>query len=820
MILRILVALLLVGGLTAASGAAVAQEVGAEQRLPFQVVAPGISIADPFPFWGFDLNPAAIGLVQGVQGAFVAGNEIQGAGIAGALFKRVHLGFGIDHLEAVEGAAAWRTNLEIGVSLSKKLMVGFTWQHLFASDLMAGLDPLALGLLYRPFRWLSIGLAAYNMTEEAVDDQTDTLELREGAGLASFGAGLAVRPGTDRFTIGFDLVTNRGGDYWDPSAYLAVEIIEGLRVGANGWFAQLDDGWQWGVGGSLTLSTPLGDVFAGYKNSGGDNHDYVAAVRLTSVPESTVIAAGGKFVSMAMPGAGQEEKTGGLLSASPPTLLETRILMAQIANDPTVDGVIFSIAPLSMGWAQAQELAASVKLLRDKGKVVVAYIVSGGNKAYYIASHANHVVANPAMLLQIDGIFHTRYFLADLLKSIGVEVQSVRIGKYKTYPEQYTRNEPSPEHLEALNRMMDGFFSQLVQGIAAARKVEPAKVEKWIDTGVFTAPKAKAAGLVDHVATLNDVPGILAHFGIKNVQLTRSYPARPARDDRWGATPQIAVLLIEGSLVDGASWSIPLLGYKYCGGTDLRIALRQIEANPAISGLLLRINSGGGSALASELVHNAVKKLAKTKPVVVSIANSAASGGYYIAVASDTIYLMPGSVTGSIGIWFAKYLVTDLLDWLKIHRIHVQKGEHAGSFNYDRKLTEEELAMALERLQDLYDLFLTRVAENRNMTTEQVDSIGRGQVWNGEEAMKLKLVDHFGGSYEALQALKKKVGIKAGDPVELVYFPQKSLTKKLTKAILGIEEHTDLDMAEQETNIISFITYLTQTFHWAKNPWL
>jgi len=797
-----------------------AEERAARTKLPYSALFPGGSIADPFPFIGTDLNPAGIAMVAGLQGALYGGNQVQGGGVAGALFSRIHIGFGLDHLMPAEGVAGWRTNLNVGVTVDERILLGLQWQRTFGSDVMAGKDAIALGLLLRPFYWLSFGISAYNLSEEVVDYADRDCVMTRDTGLVQFGAGFAIRPGTDRITLGMDLVTDRRGNFWDPSAYVSVKVVDGIRLAANGWLAQVDADWQWGLGGMLVVSTPAGDLFGGYKTSGGSVHDYFSGVRLTAVPEKTILSHGHHFISFAMPAVGQEEKVGGLLSPAQPTLLETRRMLARIADDPKVDGVFFSISSLSMGWAQAQELAESVKLLRKSGKRVVAYIISGGNKAYYVASYANHIVANPAMVLQLTGIFHTRYFLADVLKSIGVEVQSVRIGKYKTYPEQFTRNEPSPAHLEAQKTMMEDFYGQLVSGIAEARKREPGVVEKWIDSGPFTARTAREMGLVDHVASVTDVTAILEHFGIRNVSLSRAYPVIKTRSDAWGPEPRIAVLLVEGSLVDGSSWKVPLLGYKFCGANNIRNAIKQIGADPSIKGVLLRIDSGGGSALASELLHQAVKSLATRKPVVVSIANSAASGGYYIAVGSNDIFLMPGSVTGSIGIWFAKIIVSELLDRLKIHRVHLEKGKSAGLLSYDRKLSEEELKMALQRLQDLYDLFLQRVSENRKLTKEEVDKLARGRVWSGERALKHKLADRFGGSYEALLHLKEKAGLKRKEPVELVYFPEKSLTRKLTHAILGLEDDTGVDVRMNSTRIIDFISYLSQTCSWAWNPWL
>jgi protease-4 len=368
---------------------------------------------------------------------------------------------------------------------------------------------------------------------------------------------------------------------------------------------------------------------------------------------------------------------------------------------------------------------------------------------------------------------------------------------------------------------MEEFYRQLVDGIAAARKVAPAKVESWIDGGPHTAVKAKEAGLVDHVAPLTDVTEILEHFGLENAQLTRSYPVFPARDDRWGRKPRLAVLVIQGTIVDGKSWAIPLLGYRFVGGDDLRLALREIEGDPKIRGLLVRIDSPGGSALASELIYEALRGVARNKPVVVSIGDTAASGGYYSAVASDRIFAMPGSVTGSIGIWSAKVVISDLLDKFKVHRYHMQKGKNAGLLSYDTRASEEDLAAAMDRLADLYDLFLSRVAEGRKKEKAEVDKVAQGRVWSGQRAMEHKLLDVFGGCYEALLDLKSRAGIRGHDAIDLEYYPKKTLSRRLigslvgTLAVGGAEGQTVSAMED----LLGSLAGLASTLTWAMEPW-
>jgi len=770
--------------------------------MPWSVTLPGGGVADPTPYLGRDVNPAAIVATDSSELFLLYSEALSGGEFATVLGDALHVGFAVDRLSDAGRSAAtgaskqelepgtdvsvtgtvpqlsgWRTSLDIGLGLGNMAGLGFTWQSLSGDGVLDGRDPLSAGIFIRGSRWASVGFSARNMTEENLGSG------HEGVQLAT---GIAVRPLTDRVTVSFDAVTNRGGDFVDPEASLSIMPLKGFTLTANAWTRDDElQGRQWGAGGMLTINMLHSDFHAGYVSDDDGNSDMMAAVRLSGSSAPTVLSPSGLIVRYRLPGGFNEGRTGGVFAEPRPSLLDVRVNLARLAEDPEVAAVLIEIHGTSAGWAQTQEMAESIRYLKAKGKKIIAYLVAGGNREYYLAAQADKIVATPALALFVTGISGNLTFLKDFLGIFGVEAQFVRIGKYKSFPEPLTLNEPTPEYVEAHTALMDAFFGQLVDGIAAGRKVERDKVVGWIDSAPFTAQKALEAGLVDKVATAEELDGFLEKEGLNPRRLVDGYPVRDYRTTQWGAPARVAVLVIQGSIVDGRSMTVPLVGNRLCGAQTILAAIKAISQDRGIEGVILRVDSPGGSALASELMNRALVKLAEKKPLIVSIGDTAASGGYYVSATGTDVLAMPGSVTGSIGIYFGKVVVSGLLDKLDIHRYRFSKGRNADLLSMDHRLTEEQIEASLQRISDLYDLFLRRVAKARGKTRDDVDAIGQGRVWSGAKGVELGLVNRVGGSLEALQWMKSKLDIAADEEVDLEYYPQLSFGEALQQALLG-----------------------------------
>jgi protease IV len=767
------------------------------------------SVADPYPLLGGMSNPAAAALVEGPQLGLYWASVAQG-GSLGTPFGPLSLAFGAARVSLVDGQSMARTNLDIGLDFGPAFKAGFTWHHTYADGRIGPADPISAGLLIRPSRWLSLGLTAFNMSEEPLDE----LRYGSGASLVRFGGGLSVRPGTERLRVDLSFDMDRKANRMEPQAGLAGTIWPGLELALQGRYRHTDAGSGFGAGATLTLSTVNTDLAMGYGWLDGRS-DYFGAVRFSSVSEPSRFVPGKNFVVLDMPVAFAEARGGNLFGPGPETLLEFRQRLRMLSNDPEVTGVFITFRPMATGWAQAQELAASLQELKGRGKKVVAYLLGSSNQAYFLAAHADHILINPAATLFLTGIHSRLNFYADLLAKIGIKAQFASIGAYKSFPEKFERNEPSPAYREAHVHMLDRFYSQLVDGIAAARGIESQQVKAWVEGAPYTAGQALAAGLVGKVASRTDLKGLLSDLGYSDVRLTTHYPLRKVRNTTWGSAPKIAVLVLQGSIVEGRGFGIPLFG-KFIGSDATIKALKEIGADPSIDGVLVRIDSPGGSALASERMHAQLKKLATTHPVVVSIGNVAASGGYYLAVAAPEIFLSSGSVTGSIGIWFGKVVATGLLDKLGIQRTTFRRGENAGLLDVDRTLTPEEIASVAERLKEVYDLFVKRVSQGRGIPVEKVETVAQGRVWTGADALDQKLADHLGGSLEALDALRVKAEVSSDVRVQLVFYPRQTIAQQFSRTFMGGSIAVN---AELVADVISLAENFSRTHLWALDPW-
>ncbi|MBM4355581.1 MAG: S49 family peptidase [Deltaproteobacteria bacterium] len=616
-------------------------------------------------------------------------------------------------------------------------------------------------------------------------------------------------------SLGIDLHADRKGSYFDPSAFLAVRVIEGLDLGAGGWMSRIDDEWRWGAGGSLTLS--LGSVsVTGGAGTGGGGTSWHYGARLSAPGEASAFAGRHRFVKMALPRSLGEQKRDPLFGEAPDTLLELRVRLHRLAHDGEVDGLLLILDSTLLGWAQSQEIARDITEMRQNGKSVVAYIVSGGNRDYYLASHADQIVVNPATIVSLTGISGSLTFFKDMLAAIGIEPQFVRIGRYKSYPEQFDRTGPSDASLEQTNAMLDDFYEQLVGDIARNRNVEKNRAREWIDQGPLTANRAKELGAIELIADLTDFRAVLDELGYRSPVLVDGYPFRPVRSDEWGPHPRVAVVSVVGTIVDGPSAAIPLVNLQLAGSATLVPTFDALAKDRSVDGVLVRIDSPGGAALASELINRALRRLAKAKPVVVSIGGTAASGGYYIAAASDFILAMRGSVTGSIGIWFGKFVISGLLDKLHVRRVPTDRGQHASIFSLDRRLTDEELEQLRIRLAEGYELFVSRILETRKFSRDELEEVAQGRVWSGGRAIANRLVDAEGGSLEALLELKGRMGLSSERAVDLVFLPASSLSVRISQALGGGMGEGSTD--SESIDVAALLDLLGTPRAWAFDP--
>ena len=460
--------------------------------------------------------------------------------------------------------------------------------------------------------------------------------------------------------------------------------------------------------------------------------------------------------------------------------------------------------------AKVQEIREAILDFRRSGKPAVAYLEDGGQSEYYLATACERIYLAPSSPLQLTGSASYEIFLRGTLDKIGAVPDMLHIGAYKTAPNQLTEKTFTAAHREMAESLNNEAFEQLVKAVADGRKRSEADVRALLDQGPFLPEDALRAGLIDDVA-YEDQLGDKAKLPLgKGTRIDLdSYDRVDPASVGIGRGPRIAVIYASGTIVSGRSGYDPMNG-AVLGSDTLIESIRRVRDAQDIRGVVLRIDSPGGSAVASDVLWRELVLMRDSKPekpFVVSMSDLAASGGYYIAVAAPQIVAEPATLTGSIGIFGGKIVTGGVFNKLGANVEGVSRGKYADMNSPNRPYSAEERVKVGEQLQEFYDQFVERVAASRHMTPERVDAIAQGRVWTGRQAKENGLVDALGGLDRAVELVKQRAKL-AGREVELVVYPtRKSFYEILSAqwggsderlklaALLGITERRALGIA-------------------------
>jgi protease-4 len=456
-------------------------------------------------------------------------------------------------------------------------------------------------------------------------------------------------------------------------------------------------------------------------------------------------------------------------------------LLAQFRKgkvDKRITAVMLDIDMSGAGWAKTEELRDAIADFRTSGKPVYAYIETGLNKEYYIATACDKIFVPPPGELFINGLAADVMFFRGSLDKLGIYPDIYQIGKYKSAGDMFTQKEMTPAHREYINSLLEDLFNRYRDGIAKARNKSAADVTALIDNAPYNATQAKDAGLIDGVAYHDDVEKELKkRLGYKDsddLHSVRGSEYREITQESLGLDKgdKIAVVYAAGEIISGKS-NFGSSGEDTIGSDSLVKTLNQARDDQSIKAVVLRIDSPGGSGLASDIIWQAVEALKAKKPVVVSMSDVAASGGYYIACNANKIVAEPSTITGSIGVVGGKPVMKGLYDWLGITNEYVLRGKNAGMFRETDKFSDSERAKFIEFLNTTYyDEFLPKVAKGRNKTKEEIDAIGQGRVWTGAQGKGNGLVDEYGGLDKAIEVAKQLANIPADKGVQRVLLPK------------------------------------------------
>ncbi|MEO5961496.1 MAG: signal peptide peptidase SppA [Opitutaceae bacterium] len=465
------------------------------------------------------------------------------------------------------------------------------------------------------------------------------------------------------------------------------------------------------------------------------------------------------------------------------------------AKDDRIAGLFISgdLTPASFGsgYAALKEVRAALLEFKASGKPVSAYLTYATTKSYYLASVAGELAIDPYGVILMPGLASEPMFLAGAFEKYGINVQVTRVGKYKAAVEPFTRRDMSAENREEVQRLLNDIWSEIVADIAPSRSLTAEKIQATVDReGIIRADTAKAAQLVDSVLYRDEVYDALkaktGRAGSKEPfkQITVTEYAKVAKDvvdlpkvekgtmAKATGKGRIAVVYAEGNIVDGEGDPGEI------GSTRFSRELRKLRQDENVKAIVLRVNSPGGSASASEVIQREVRLIKKAKPIVISMGTYAASGGYWISTYGDRIFAEPTTITGSIGVFGIQFDVKKLANDFGVTFDSVKTGKFADALTISRPKTEEELAVFQRMVDWIYGEFIGKVAEGRKLTREAVEEIAQGRVWSGAEALKLGLVDELGGLDAAIAFAAQKAGLGTG--YRLVEYPRK---KELLEAI-------------------------------------
>ncbi|HWO13864.1 MAG TPA: signal peptide peptidase SppA, partial [Polyangiaceae bacterium] len=660
----------------------------------------------------------------------------------------------------------------LAARLGRATSFGATFQRSFASGEVG--DDLSSYSLGASFRWLDevgLSLVAHDLNGPSNE---------VGSVGPSYTGALAIRPtGSREVELGLEASYLDDIDVWAPRATLGVDIPNVGRV--RGELTLFDAGdpeartWLATAGLSLYLNRNDSSLEAGVTGLTGD-----AVGGTTGLDLQTTVA------TRAFPepvGISFERFSVRLRLEETPSYREHVALLRQLwslAEEPRLDAVVLEPrnAPADT-LAHAEELRDAIAELRRHGKAVLCHLEDADVTALYTCAAANRVLINPAGGIRYAGLAARYVFFGRLLENIGVRADVVAIGAHKSAPERFTRSASSDVSKADKIDLLQQLERQLTEGVAAGRNLSFARVRAASKEGPFMAARAKQVGFVDELAFDDEVDAALRKLIGRSTRLTTD-DRRPKAPSRFSPQPSLALIYVEGDMIDGRSRQIPLLGSDVVGSYTIAEALTAARESPLIKAVVLRIESPGGSTTAADVIWRQIQLTAKRKPVVVSMGGYAASGGYYIAAPGTRIYANPSTLTGSIGVFYGKADASALLERLGIDIEVYKTAEQADADGMYRAFTAAERRSLESSLRAFYDLFLDRVSTGRKMDKNSVDAVAQGRVWTGEQARENGLVDEVGGLRQALAHARRLGGLPSDAPiVELPQFERSFLARVL-----------------------------------------
>ena len=767
--------LVLVLGTALAAEAARAQAVLTSDLaagLPVGLAVPNaVAVADEPT--AVSINPAGLGFVGGatLQYFFQAGQagSLLGNGVYGAVpVGPVVPSLSLEWMSPASGPRYLKTELALASELGEVLSLGYGFNFYSSDSPLGGLFDMDAGVTVRPVRFLSLGASVLGFAGRI---QGEPLTVR-------YNFGVAIRP-LEVLTIAGDLYANDAGrgvfGLQQGAATAAVALPLGLALQGQYLFPLRSDlsGPERAQAVQLALSWNLphfGFTVVGQGTSSDVHHGSGSLYGLRASAE--------QYRSLDVPR--KVEVVDLEEELKPPSPLETLLgtprdrygsLLAKLSRfekDPAVSGLLLVVGAVPVGLARTEEIRQAVRRLAERKPVVAWLSGLGGTRSYWLASGATEVYAAPGSVIVANGLASTSFFLRGVLSKLGVSFEAVAVGRYKNAPDALTRSEAAEAQREVTASLLDAQFGLLVEGIAEARRLPPERVRGLLDVGVFTSEEARQASLLDGVLWPDEVERRARELA-GGGRLSRGIDESARRAaDRWGPVPYVALVPVEGTIAPGSSRREPFTGSAIAGSDTVARLIHEAASDPQARAIVLRVDSPGGDGFASDLLWRAVREARRAgKPVVASMADVAASGGYLASVGADAIVAEPATLTGSIGVFALKPDVSGLLDKLGVGLYSDQRGRNARIDSVFRAWSPEERTLVERQLHAFYDQFVAKVAEGRHLSRDEVEGVAQGRVWTGAQALSRGLVDRLGGLDDAVRLAKELAGVGAREDVEL-----------------------------------------------------
>ncbi len=703
-----------------------------------------------------------------------------GAGFGAQFLRHPELGGDLDDYR--------KYSFALGAGDGRSFSLGVTY-NIFGSDDSPSLDALStwdLGLQLRFAPYVGLGLFVRDLDAAFLTRGEETASLPR-----RLGGGLAIRIWDGRVVLEPQVEHVLGSRELTLSPRVSLDGYDGLRLfGRANFGVPLDpsSGTEFGLEQAVAgLEVSFGGL--GVQSSAIFGDDGLTGTAHTlwiaNDKKRSVFGNPSRFILLDLASPLAELPTGGLFTTPAPSFIELLFDLDAMSRDPDVDGVILNVAGPSMGWAQAWEFRQAIERLEAAGKQTVAVLQNASTKSVFIGSAADRVWMLPNIAYEPDGLSTTLESYQGALAKLGVNAEFLRVRDFKTAPESYVRESPSQNALLQTNTFLDAIFDGLINGLAADRNLTPEAVKEAIDSVPLFPHQAVERKLVDAVLYGDELDAKLKETFGKGMLVQRGYSVPKTSDATWAASrPEVALLVISGAITQGLSANSPI-GGALAGSTTLISSLERLKADPNVKAVVIRVDSPGGSALASDQIWRAIRQLAQAKPVVASMGDVAASGGYYVAAGAEEIFATPMTLTGSIGIFAGKFSIKELGEKLGVRATVLRRGEVAGGFNTFEPLTDAQRESLGRFILYLYELFIQQVAHTRPLGPEEVDQFARGRVWVGSDALDRKLVDFSGGIIDATRHAEKLAGLPERS-AKLEVYPRTGAGIDLNPALASI----------------------------------